>query len=315
MIIGNPLYNTAFEFLMQDPVAAKKFVSLVIQKEVLELRLKLETQPSSPEEANTRLNRWLNQPIVVLYRLDFSATIRLPNGSTKRVLIEVQKAQEPADIVRFRKYLGHQYQTAHTIVKNDDGTEVLEEKDPLPISSIYLLGFKVTQQPVPVIKANSQYVDVLYNQPVDAQIDFIEWLRHDVFVIQTPHLRQSLRTPLEQLLALFDQSRAIHGRAYLLNFDVQLKDEELQHIARQLEKLAASPELQELMDVEFYQKYNLRVLTNKLVNANRKAEEANRKAEVLKQEKEEAHPTCQSRASVACQRYAYGTNSPNPTNY
>jgi len=287
MIIGNPLYDTVFKYLLQDVKAAKKFVGLIINEEIVDL------QPNPQEyarekTADEQIAAYTSKPAVAIYRLDFSATIRTADGGTKQVLIEVQKAQEPADIIRFRKYLGAQYQTAHTTHKG--GTEdepVLIEKDPLPIISIYILGFKVTEQPVPVIKANSQYTDVLYGQPVDAHIDFIAWLSHDVYVIQVPFLRQSLRTPLEQLLTVFDQSRAVHGKEYLLDFDVDFADEGLQYIAQRLKKVAASPELQELIDVEFYQTYNKKVWLHRMAESKKREAEAKKQIEAERKQKEE----------------------------
>ncbi len=52
---------------------------------------------------------FLEQRSLTVYRLDFSAKIKTTEG-TKTVLIEIQKAKLATDIIRFRKYLGEQYQ-------------------------------------------------------------------------------------------------------------------------------------------------------------------------------------------------------------
>ena len=44
-----------------------------------------------------------------VFRIDFAARLRMADGSEQLVIIEIQKAKFPTDILRFRKYLGTQY--------------------------------------------------------------------------------------------------------------------------------------------------------------------------------------------------------------
>ncbi|WPD24624.1 MAG: hypothetical protein SD837_08685 [Candidatus Electrothrix scaldis] len=46
--------------------------------------------------------------------------IRQEDGSRKLVLIEIQKAKLPTDIMRFRKYLGGQYQDPNNVYPTED---------------------------------------------------------------------------------------------------------------------------------------------------------------------------------------------------
>jgi hypothetical protein len=52
-----------------------------------------------------------------LIRLDFVATIKLKTGGTKKVLIEIQKARKPIDVMRFRNYLAEHYKKQDKIAQ------------------------------------------------------------------------------------------------------------------------------------------------------------------------------------------------------
>lgn len=46
---------------------------------------------------------------LAVYRLHFIAGIKTETGEYKKVLIEIQKAKKPVDLMRFRNYLAGQY--------------------------------------------------------------------------------------------------------------------------------------------------------------------------------------------------------------
>mgnify|MGYP001182393573 FL=1 len=95
--IANPIYDVVFKYLMEDAKVAKLLLSAIIGEEVTVLEFL--PQESALESKNRSLT---------VYRLDFSAKIKTDEG-LKNVIIEVQKAKFPSDIIRFRKYLGEQY--------------------------------------------------------------------------------------------------------------------------------------------------------------------------------------------------------------
>nr|MDU9044507.1 hypothetical protein [Candidatus Electrothrix aestuarii] len=76
---------------------AKLILSKILDQEI-------ETLEFKPTEFRKKIG--LN---LTVFRIDFSAVIRQEDGSRKLVLIEIQKAKLPTDIMRFRKYLGGQY--------------------------------------------------------------------------------------------------------------------------------------------------------------------------------------------------------------
>jgi hypothetical protein len=77
---------------------------------------------------------------LTVYRLDFSAKIKTAEGY-KNVIIELQKAKFPTDIMRFRSYLGQQFANKNNFQKIKIDNHI--RKTGLPIISIYFLGHKL----------------------------------------------------------------------------------------------------------------------------------------------------------------------------
>jgi hypothetical protein len=98
MKIANPLYDHAFKYLMSNDKLARKVLSVILEKEVLELELS--QQEVVVEDEKRRFT---------LYRLDFKAVIMDENGRKETVLIELQKSKLPTNVLRFRNYLGMAY--------------------------------------------------------------------------------------------------------------------------------------------------------------------------------------------------------------
>ena len=86
MRIANPIYDSVFRYLLSDPDVARLIVSTIIDQEVIELE----------SRTNEQIGHY--GPALSVYRLDFCARIRLANGDTQLVLIEIQKAKLPDDI-------------------------------------------------------------------------------------------------------------------------------------------------------------------------------------------------------------------------
>ncbi|MBK9462904.1 MAG: hypothetical protein IPN94_26695 [Sphingobacteriales bacterium] len=84
--------------------------------------------------------------------------------------------------MRFRKYLGNNYSKPDA-----------ENKEPLPITTIYFLGFELEEKiPNSVIKVNRHYYDGITNQEIHVRSTFIEQLSHDSYVIQISNLQPNL---------------------------------------------------------------------------------------------------------------------------
>ncbi len=141
MKILNPLYDNAFKYLMEDNNIAKTVLSIILDTDIISLQAK-------PQE--TVLHNGL-------FRFDYKAVIKEENGDSKTILVEVQKYNSPDPIKRFRDYLGVNYSTTETIQTADGEVEAS-----LPLVTIYILGFNVTDVDCRIIKVdNLMWIAVL----------------------------------------------------------------------------------------------------------------------------------------------------------
>ncbi len=255
MHIANPIYDVVFKYLMDDSKIAKLIISTIINEEIEELTfIPIEfvadfDQKTKKKTKNTQHNKASQYTLTTLtvYRLDFSAKIKTPNGH-KNVLIEIQKAKFPTDIMRFRKYLGTQY-------ANKENTQLLKtggrvRKTGVPIISIYFLGHKLDTITASAIGINRHYRDLITNEPITQKEIFIESLTHDSYVIQIPYLTPQRRNDLEILLSVFDQSTAIDPECHILNVKETDFPEKYRLIIRKLQKAIENAEVKQKMDME-----------------------------------------------------------------
>ncbi|HLP48062.1 MAG TPA: hypothetical protein VK469_19115 [Candidatus Kapabacteria bacterium] len=235
MLIANPIYDTVFKYLMENLDIAKGIISTIINEEIDHLDFSSQEKVYKSKEKS-----------LTIYHLDFIARIRKKEGGYKNVLIELQKANVPYDIMRFRKYLGEQY-------KNED--EVLDKngevtREPLAIITLYFLGFYLSQTLPSVIKVNREYIDLLGGTEIKERNDFIERLTHDSYVIQVPGLQLQMRNRLEYVLSIFKQENFIDAEHHLKGYKYETEDELVKKILRRLEMAAADKELLEELEME-----------------------------------------------------------------
>ena len=190
--IANPIYDVVFKYMMEDNTVAKLLVSSIIGEDVTELTPKPQEYSVEKETAEG--------VTLTVYRLDFSAKIKTPEGD-KLILIEMQKASFPADIMRFRRYLGKQYADPNNAIKHVDG-----RIEALPIYTIYFLGDELGICETPVLKVFSNVLDLGTQQIVNAKGEFIESLNHSSWIVQISCMKEPRRNELELLLSVFDQN-------------------------------------------------------------------------------------------------------------
>ena len=241
MSIANPIYDSVFKYMMEDQRASRILLSNLLQREIVEVTLK-----------NNEYIKKVNSDTTVL-RLDFSARIRQADGETKVVTIEIQKALLPTEIMRFRKYLGKQFQA-------DDNRLIISDKPliekPLHIVSIYLLGHSVNGLDTAVTYVYPKLFDQFgasLSADVEA-IDFINGLTHDMIVVQIPKIKKdSVKTKLDKLLQLFNQEYKSAENSHVLNVgdDVlnQLSEEQ-KTVYNRLVHAKSEDKLCEEMDLE-----------------------------------------------------------------
>jgi len=266
MQIANPIYDVIFKYLLDDNKIAKKLISLIIDEEIETLELK-------PTEIRSDL---ATKPITVLH-IDFSATIKLPDGSFKKIIIELQKAKFFTDIQRFRRYLGSQY------ADSSNSYEEHGKKVAMPILSIYFLGHYLEKTRVPVVRVNRQYIDVATGEVIQEKDPFIEALTHNSIVIQIPALREHRRNKLEKVLSVFHSSKE---KNHLVNILEEEYPKQYQAVIRRLLKAASEPKLRESMNIEDEYVEELESLERTIDKISAENEKINAKVDKISAEKD-----------------------------
>lgn len=234
--IANPIYDSVFKYLMEDERIAKTLLSALLKKEVVAVEM--------------RRNEYTNgvRDNISVFRIDFGAHVKEPDGTIRLVLIELQKTWLETETLRFRQYLGAQYSNPENVPSenNKDGYAI-------PMVAIYLLGHRVGDINVPVLYVKHKAYDYDGNVVTDGIPDpFVKSLIHDSIIVQIPLLHGQVNNRLEKVLSVFDQSQKNGSDRHVLNvndtpFD---DDDDMQYLLRRLLMAAANAQLRQEMNVE-----------------------------------------------------------------
>jgi hypothetical protein len=246
MIIANPIYDTAFKYLMENNKIAKKIISTIIGEQVVDLVF-------SPQEYTYIVEGQAKKPLTHC-RFDFSAKIKTPDEEERVVMIEMQKANRADDIMRFRRYLGLQYQsTGNSYIVNTEKKETKEKKEIRKATQIYcifILGDGLGVEGVPVLKINHIAKDNTTGVELKNQeIEFIESLHHRSWIIQVPELKERRRNDLEIMLSIFDQSYCTSEKG-ILSINEEDFPKKFRPIVRHLSQAVATKEIRNAMQCE-----------------------------------------------------------------
>jgi hypothetical protein len=264
MKVANPIYDVVFKYLLDD----KKIAMLIISKILNEDIVSLDFRP-------TELKKKLSAHDLTVFRIDFAATIKQPDGSQKIVIIEIQKAKFHTDIMRFRKYLGSHYQDKNNVYNDENTGKTIA----LPIISLYFLGHKLDHTDAPVVKVNRQYIDLADNSELTIREEFIESLTHDSYIIQIPQLKKRRRNNLEILLSIFDQSLKLSGNDHFLNLSEDDYPQEFRIVIRRLLQAASEEDICQTMELEDEILDELESLERKILDMDRALEDKNKALE------------------------------------
>ena len=202
--VYNPIYDTVFKYLMEDDKAAKVLLGSILDKKIIELDLK-NNDYSIVTEGDMKI-----------VRLDFCAKIvDKKTKQTEVVTIELQKAFDEEEVVRFRKYLGLQYQR---VANNTVITKKRRNKDeeytilkPMHIYAIYILGHSLGVGLEYSVLKGKYIFENLDGEVVEIpkHHEFPNGLTHDLIIVQIPHLTDKPKRHVEKLLSIFDQRQII----------------------------------------------------------------------------------------------------------
>ncbi len=234
MIIANPIYDVVFKYLLEDVEIARELLSTILGEDVQSVEVK-------PQETATETSGDIR-----ILRFDFKAVIKKPNGEISKILIELQKAKKAFNAMRFRSYLGDNYRKEDEVL-NERG---LPEKRPLPIVTIYFLGFPLNSIQRGVVKINREYIDVVTQERLDIKEEFVELLTHDSYLIQVQMLGHATRSRLERVLQIFSPIYQSPKDRHQLDFQGDTNDPLVKKMAERLGRAIASEEIRDKMDVE-----------------------------------------------------------------
>jgi hypothetical protein len=264
MIIANPIYDVVFKRLMEDERIAKFFLSTLLEQNI-------ETVEVQPQEF-TYTDELAG---LAVFRLDFVATIKTVEGEHKKILIEIQKAKNQIDLMRFRNYLAEQYKKEN---------KVNDKKTILPITTIYILGFKLSEIDTPCIKIERNYRDLVNKKVIDTRSDFIEKLTHNSFIVQVDRITDRYQTKLDKLLSIFEQSNFIDNTKIIKEYNHKTDVKEIKIITDILHHTGTDPAEKRKIEIEQEAWRTVNSMTeelrNELSEARKEIEELKRRLDV-----------------------------------
>ncbi|MBP5425443.1 MAG: hypothetical protein J6Y33_05140 [Prevotella sp.] len=261
MTIANPIYDAVFKYLMEDKRIARTILSALLKENIIEVDMR-------PHEYSNGQRELLS-----VFRIDFGATILKPDGSEELILVELQKNWLPTETLRFRQYVGSQYQDPRNIVEDS------ADRHALPMVTVYLLGHALGDIEEPVLYVRHQSFD--YNDRIVTKgmpNPFVESLVHDSVIVQIPRLHGQINNRLDEVLSVFDQTRADKKNQHTLNFDDSVydsSDSDMQRILYRLTAAAADIDMRQDMMVEDEYYSIIKEQESKLYYGERKLAEMN----------------------------------------
>ena len=248
MIIANPIYDVVFKRLMENDRVAKFFIGTLLEQTIESIEIKPQeyTFVKDLDMDNLEIQKFVKEKIrdqlsINMYRLDFVATIKTENGEFKKVLIEIQKARNKVDLMRFRNYLAENY-------KKED--LVNQFKQVLPITTIYILGFKLPEIETACLKVERNYMDLIEQKIVHQKSEFVEKLTHDCYIVQVERITNRYQTKLDRLLSLFEQSNFLDDKRIIKEYKHDIENEEIRISTDILHHAVVDPKEKKLIEDE-----------------------------------------------------------------
>ena len=284
VIIANPIYDAVFKNLMATSKGTNKdiagyFIGTILGEEIADIDL-LPQEYTYLKKTKTQKEAETLKSI----RLDFVATIRTRSGDYKRILIEIQKSQNPIDLLRFRTYLGEQYKQLDTITVKDNRIEQV-----LPIVVIYMLGFPLPEIETIVLKVNRTYMDMINGEEVKSRSPFIECLTHDGYFIQVSRINRDTYTEwkncseLKTMLSLFEQDYFVDEN-FLKKYPYSITNKNIKKMVETLEYIATDPKVRRAMQEEYWAAQNEIIWENQVTElSNQNATLSNQNATLSNQ--------------------------------
>ncbi|MCP5499945.1 MAG: hypothetical protein H7A25_08585 [Leptospiraceae bacterium] len=260
-IIPNPLYDVVFRYLMEDIESARLILSTFINQKIKHIQPE-PTEKVKKKGEDTQNRNSKAKDLLDLFRLDFVATIEFPDGKEEVVMIEVQKASEPGDYFRFKRYICNNFQKKKLVSEiQNEKEEPVRIYEPMRLIPIFILNFTIeTEVKELFIKTRQVKQGIFKNKIIEQKSDFIENLTYELWIVQLPYLKKvtkedyeadSYKTKLYTLLKLFDQGSILGDNKHRLKHLKTLFPDEWDRVINRLKSvLTENPDMEEEMYLE-----------------------------------------------------------------
>lgn len=308
IIIPNPIYDVVFRYLMEDEQSAIIVISTLINEKIISL----EPQPLTHSEKKEyqedengeeiENNNYKTKDDLRLFHLDFKAVIELEDGEKEIVMIELQKASEPNDIFRFKRYISRNFQQKQDKEIIDPQTsDIKTVKKPMRLIPIFILNFRIENEINDlVIKTTRVKEGIFKGKNLTKHNEFIDNLTYDMYVIQLPNLQKiseeeyqddEYKRKLYALLKLFDQKSKIKDNEHRVRVMRRFFPDFMKRVVRRLQSADVNNvDLEEEMFREDEHLQDLRDKNNEISSlkstVEKKDEMINQKDEVINQKDE-----------------------------
>lgn len=263
IIIPNPIYDVVFRYLMEDTESALIVLSTLTNENITKLQLEPVTfAEKRGQQVDFALTDPKTQDDIRLFHLDFTATVELADGTEELIMIELQKATEPEDIFRFKRYISKNFQKKQEVEVVDIATQSIKTVSrPLRLIPIFILNFRIENEINDLlIKTNRFKMGVFKNEPLKKHNEFIDNLSYDLLVVQLPNLHNikeeeyihdEYKRKLYALLKLFDQKERVKSNEHRLRLIRRFFPGFLDRVIARLQAADINnPDLEEQMFVE-----------------------------------------------------------------
>ncbi len=263
IVIPNPIYDVVFRYLMEDPGSAMIIISTLINEKIKKLQLEPTTHSEKKKHGTEiEIQDPKTKDDIHLFHLDFTAIVELPDGSEELIMIELQKASEPDDIFRFKRYISKNFQKKQEKEITDPKTQAIETiNKPIRLIPIFFLNFRIENEINDLlIKTNRLKTGVFKNKNLQKHNDFIDNLSYDIWVVQLPNLQNiseneyindEYKQKLYALLKLFDQKSKVKDNEHRLRIIRKFFPGFLDRVIKRIQAASVNnPNLEEQMYAE-----------------------------------------------------------------
>ena len=263
LIIPNPIYDVVFRYLMEDTDSAMIVLSTLINERIKKLYLEPLTHSEKKEiQTEIEIQDPKTKDDIKLFHLDFTALIELPDGSEELIMIELQKASEPDDIFRFKRYISKNFQKKQKKEITDPKTQAIETiNKPIRLIPIFILNFRIENEINDLlIKTNRIKTGIFKNKNLQKHNEFIDNLSYDIWIVQLPNLHNvfeedykndEYKQKLYTLLKLFDQKSKVKDNEHRLRIIRKIFPGFLDRVIKRIQAASINnPDLEDQMFAE-----------------------------------------------------------------